>query len=417
MINEFSIRFSGIQPTDTPSSSRRPSSAAQSGVMSCALFPHLLLRAAAISIIAGAIGACATPRTQFTAMQALNAQLPGFSHIRAFADAAGSKLEMDSAKVDSKEDFVFLALSGGGADGAFGAGVLNGWTASHERPQFTIVSGASTGALMAPFAFLGPEYDGVIKAMYTEGHAEQFAKAAHVTNVIFSGALITENTAYRIISHYITPQLLADVAREHRKGRRLYVITTNLDAQRPVLWDMGAIAASGRPDAEALFAEVITASTSFPGVFSPVLINVEADGHRFAEMHVDGEASDPIFMGPEKILRSLAITRSTSAHKSMYVLINTKLEPSFEVTENSPVQVPGRAVFTLTKTERRNSVLAAYEFARRNSFKFNLAYLPKDIPDKGSVEFDTGYMRSLFAYGYELGRSGAAWQSTPPQLH
>ena len=382
-----------------------------------ALPAHLLLRTAAISIIAGAIAACATPRAPFTATQAFNAQLPGFPQIREFADAARAKLQMDPAKINSKQDFAFLALSGGGADGAFGAGVLNGWTVSQERPQFTIVSGASTGALMAPFAFLGPEYDDDIKAMYTAGHAEQFAKAATVTNVLFGAGLISENSAYRIISQYITPRLLANVAREHRKGRRLYVITTNLDAQRPVLWDMGAIAASERPDANALFTEVITASASFPGVFSPVLIDVQADGHRFSEMHVDGELTDPIFVGPEKILKSLGISRTASVHKSMYVLINTKLEPSFELTENSPVQVPGRAIFTLTKTERRNSVVAAYEFARRNGFKFNLTYLPRDIPDKGSVEFDTGYMRSLFAYGYELGRSGAAWHPSPPQLH
>jgi predicted patatin/cPLA2 family phospholipase len=367
--------------------------------------------------MAGAIGACATPRAPFTAAQAFNAQLPGFPQIREFADAAGAKLQMDPAKIYSKQDFAFLALSGGGADGAFGAGVLNGWTVTQERPQFTIVSGASTGALMAPFAFLGPEYDDDIKAMYTAGHAEQFAKAATVTNVLFGAGLISENSAYRIISQYITPRLLADVAREHRKGRRLYVITTNLDAQRPVLWDMGAIAASERPDAIAVFTEVITASASFPGVFSPVLIDVHADGHRFSEMHVDGELTDPIFVGPEKILKSLGISRAASVHKSMYVLINTKLEPSFELTENSPVQVPGRAIFTLTKTERRNSVAAAYEFARHNGFKFNLTYLPRDIPDKGSVEFDTGYMRSLFAYGYELGRSGAAWHPSPPQLH
>jgi predicted patatin/cPLA2 family phospholipase len=390
---------------------------AYGAAMSSALAPHLLLKVAAFFIVSAAVTACATPRTQFSATQAVNAQLPGFSYIREFADAAGTKLAMDPAKVNSKEDFVFLALSGGGADGAFGAGVLNGWSTTHERPQFTIVSGASTGALMAPFAFLGPDYDDTIKEIYTGGHAEQFVKAAHVTNVIFNAGLITENSAYRIISQYITPRLLADVAREHRKGRRLYVITTNLDAQRPVLWDMGAIAASERPDALALFTEIITASASFPGVFSPVLINVEADGQRFAEMHVDGETTDPIFVAPEKILRSLAITRSAPAHKSIYVLINTKLEPNLEVTENTPVQVPGRAIFTLTKTERRNSVLAAYDFARRNGFKFGLTYLPKDIPDKGSVEFETGYMRSLFAYGYELARSGAAWQSSPPELH
>ncbi len=383
--------------------------------MSSAVSAHILLKTAVVFIVCGAIAACATPRAQFTAAQAENAQLPGFSHIRAFADSTGRKLETDPAKFDPQKDFVFLALSGGGADGAFGAGILNGWTATHQRPQFTVVSGASTGALMAPLAFLGPEYDDVIKEIYTGGHAEQFVKAVNVTNVIFGAGLISPDSARSIVSRFITPRVLADIAREHRKGRRLYVITTNLDAQRPVLWDMGAIAASDRPDAASVFSEVLTASASYPGVFSPVLIDVEADGHRFTEMHIDGEATDPMFVGPEKILKGLGVTRSASAHKSMYMLINTKLEPSFEVMENNLLQVPSRAVFTLTKTERRNSVLAAYEFARRNGFKFNLTYLPKDIPDKGSTEFDTGYMQSLFAYGYELGRSGQAWQSSLPE--
>lgn len=385
--------------------------------MSLALPRQLLGKALVIFIAGFTMSACATSRDQFTATQAMNAQLPGFSHIREFADTTVTKFEMDPAKVNPQQDFAVLSLSGGGADGAFGAGVINGWTTTHHRPQFTVVTGSSTGALMAPFAFLGPDYDDVIKSIYTGGSAEQFIKAVNVANVVFDAGLISHDSAHDIISRYITPRLLSDIAREHRKGRRLYVITTNLDAQRPVLWDMGAIAASDRPGAAKLFSEVITASASFPGVFSPVLIEVEADGHRFSEMHVDGDATDPIFAGPKRVLSSLAVTRSASAHKSIYVLINTKLEPSFEVTENNPLKVPGRAIFTLTKTERRNSVAAAYEFARRNRFKFNLTYLPKEIPEKGSAGFETGYMQSLFTYGYDLGRSGQAWQSSPPQVH
>jgi predicted acylesterase/phospholipase RssA len=378
---------------------------------------HILQKAVSIFILCGAIAACATPRAQFTAAQAEKAQPLGFPHVRAFADSAPASVTTVPGKLETRKDFVFLALSGGGADGAFGAGILNGWTTTGRRPEFTVVSGASTGALMAPFAFLGPAYDDVIKEIYTGGHAEQLVKAAHVTNVIFGAGLISAASANSIFSQFITRRLLDDIAREHRKGRRLYVVTTNLDMQRPVLWDMGAIAASDRPDALSVFGEVLTASASFPGVFSPVLIDVEADGHRFSEMHVDGETTDPIFVAPEKILKTLGATPLGAAHRSIYVLINTKLEPSFEVTKNTPLQVPSRAMFTMTKTERRNSVLAAHEFARRNGFKFNLSYLPEDIPDKGSVEFDTGYMRSLFEYGYELGRSGQAWRSSPPQLH
>jgi predicted acylesterase/phospholipase RssA len=276
------------------------------------------------------------------------------------------------------------------------------------------VSGVSTGALIAPFAFLGSAYDGVIEEMYTAGYAEQFVKAANVTNVIFGAGLISESSANGIISRFVTPELLDAVAREHRRGRRLYVVTTNLDAQRPVLWDLGAIAASGRPDASAMFSTVITASAAVPGVFSPVFIDVEADGHRFSEMHVDGSATEPVYLAPASVLRNLAAS-PVSARKSIYMLINTKLEPSFEVTENTPLQVPSRAVFTMSKAERRSSVQAAYDFARRNGFKFNISYVPRDISDQGSIEFNTAYMRSLFELGHELGRSGRAWQPAPPR--
>jgi len=365
-------------------------------------------------VLCGAIAACALPRAEFTAAQQEEAQVPGFPHVRAFADSPAKPLGTEPAKFAAQKEFSLLALSGGGADGAFGAGVLNGWTVSRQRPEFTVVTGASTGALMAPFAFLGPDYDDAMKEMYTGGYAQQLVSATNFTNVLFGAGLISADNAHSIVSRFVNPRLLAAIAREHRRGRRLYVVTTNLDAQRPVLWDMGAIAASDKPNAAAVFSEVLTASASYPGVFSPVLIDVEAAGHRFTEMHVDAETTDPIFVAPEKILKSLVFARSASTRKSLYVLINTKLEPSFEVTQNTSLQVPSRAVFTLAKTERRNSVLKAHEFANRNGFKFNLAYLPNDIPDKGSIEFDTGYMRSLFDYGYELGRSGQAWRASPP---
>jgi predicted patatin/cPLA2 family phospholipase len=356
------------------------------------------------------------PRVQFDERQQARAQLPGFPHVRMFADSPVDEFAAASAqKLEQRKELVLLALSGGGADGAFGAGILNGWTETKQRPEFTIVSGVSTGALIAPFAFLGPEYDAVAKEIYTGGHAEQFVRAAHFTNVILDTGLISASSAKNIISQFVNARLLDDIAREHRKGRRLFVVTTNLDAQRPVLWDMGAIAASGRPDAPSVFSEVLAASASFPGVFSPVLIDVEADGLQFSEMHVDGGTTDPIFVAPEKLLKSFAGGSSGSARKSIYMLINTKLEPGFEVTENTSLQIPGRALTTMVKTERRNNVLVAYDFARRNGFKFNLAYLPKDIPDTGSAEFDTGYMRSLFKYGYELGRSGEAWHPSPPR--
>ena len=359
--------------------------------------------------------ACTLPRAQFDEHQQAKAQLPGYPAVRTFADAATDRSAVGSIrKVEYQGDVALLALSGGGADGAFGAGILNGWSQTKQRPEFTIVSGVSTGALIAPFAFLGPAYDAVLREMYTSGYAEEFVRAAHYGNALFGTGLISADNAKTIISRFIDQRLIDEIAREHRKGRRLLVVTTNLDAQRPVVWDLGAIAASGRADARSVFSDVLTASASFPVAFSPVLINVEADGHSFAEMHADGAMTVPIFVGTERTLKSLAAT-SASGRKSIYVLINTKLEPSFEVTANTSLQISGRALWTLVKAERLNSVQSIYDFARRNGFGFNLAYIPKDISDKGSTEFDTGYMRSLFDYGYKLGLSGQAWRSSLPR--
>jgi len=359
--------------------------------------------------------ACTLPRAQFDEHQQAKAQLPGYPAVRTFADAATDRSAVGSIrKVEYQGGVALLALSGGGADGAFGAGILNGWSETKQRPEFTIVSGVSTGALIAPFAFLGPAYDAVLREMYTSGYAEEFVRAAHYGNALFGTGLISADNAKTIISRFIDQRLIDEIAREHRKGRRLLVVTTNLDAQRPVVWDLGAIAASGRADARSVFSDVLTASASFPGAFSPVLINVEADGHRFAEMHADGAMTAPIFVGTERALKSLAAT-SASGRKSIYVLINTKLEPGFEVTASTSWQVSGRALWTLVKAERVAGVQSIYEFARRNGFAFNLTYIPNYISDKGSTEFDTGYMRSLFDYGYKLGRSGRAWRSSLPR--
>ena len=160
------------------------------------------------------------PRAQFTAAQEEKAELPGFPIVRGFADSQVGRIATEPAKIVPQKELVFLALSGGGADGAFGAGILNGWTETKQWPEFTIVSGVSTGALMAPFAFLGPAYDSVIKEIYTGGYAEQFVKAAHVTNVVFGAGLISAGSANSIASRFIDAHLLDEVARQHRKGRR-----------------------------------------------------------------------------------------------------------------------------------------------------------------------------------------------------
>ena len=194
-----------------------------------------------------------------------------------------------------------LALSGGGAEGAFGAGLLTGWTARGTRPQFTFVTGASAGALIAPFAFLGPTYDETLSSVFASGEMSNLLQFEGLSGLL--GTSLFKTAPLRdLIARHVGPEMLVAIAREHRAGRRLYVVTTNLDAQRSAIWDMGKIADSGDPSALELFRNVLTASASIPGVFSPVLIEVEGEGKQFAEMHVDGGVTTNVLIVPDAVL-------------------------------------------------------------------------------------------------------------------
>lgn len=248
-------------------------------------------------LVTGQLGACgSTPRISYTASEAAAATVPGMDvSVRAYADAAETTFtEMAARPENKKVPFAYLALSGGGGDGAYGAGILNGWTESGKRPEFSLVSGVSTGALIAPFAFVGPEYDAVLKDIYTSGVASTLVQSPSVANVLFGSGLFGDERLRDLVGRYVTPDLLAAIATEHRRGRRLLIVTTNLDAKRAMIWNMGVIAASGAPNAAALFRDVLTASTSVPAVFPPQRLDVEAGGRRFQELHVDGAVVTPV---------------------------------------------------------------------------------------------------------------------------
>ncbi|HUS97414.1 MAG TPA: patatin-like phospholipase family protein, partial [Hyphomicrobiaceae bacterium] len=181
-----------------------------------------------------------------------------------------------------------LALSGGADNGAFGAGLLNAWTEMGTRPEFTIVTGVSTGALSAPFAFLGPDYDDELKQMYGGFPRERIFKLRSWVNILPNASVADTAPLAEVIERFVDEKLMAAVAREHRRGRRLLVQTSHLDAQRPVVWDLGAIAASGAPNAKDIFRKALIASASVPVAFPPVLFQIEVDGQIYDEMHVDG---------------------------------------------------------------------------------------------------------------------------------
>jgi len=276
------------------------------------------------------------------------------------------------------------------------------------------VSGVSTGSLIAPFAFLGSSYDSYLTDIYTSGIASTLVQSPSVVNVLFGSGLFGDGRLRDLIARYVTPDLLRAVAEEHAKGRRLLVVTTNLDSQRAVIWNMGAIAASGAPNAVALFTDVLTASASIPAVFPPQLLDVQAEGRAFQEMHVDGSVVTPVFTLPQSFL--VRDGRIKSAGKAdIFVVINGRLEPEFDVTKNNTLSIVEKSFTTASRARSRATLVATDAFASRNGIGFNLTYIDERAPQTTTARgFDTGYMRNLYQFGYETGRTGQFWHRNVP---
>lgn len=311
----------------------------------------------------------------------------------------------------------YLAISGGGENGAFGAGLLAGWTEAGDRPEFSLVTGISTGALIAPFAFLGPEYDGILRKFYTTTSTEDIAKKRRLLNGLTSDAMASTEPLQKLLASLIDEDIMKAIATEHRKGRRLFIGTTNLDAARPVTWNIGTIAASGRPDALSLILDVLMASASLPGVFPPVLVEVEADGARYDELHVDGGATAQVFLYPagvdwHDVLDKLEVPGRPRA----YVIRNSKLEAPWESVENKMLEITGRTISSLIRTQGLGDLYRIYLTTQRDGLDYNLACIPDDFEAEKNEVFDPVYMSALFDRGYAMARSGYPWKKKPPEL-
>jgi predicted acylesterase/phospholipase RssA len=273
--------------------------------------------------------------------------------------------------------------------------------------------GVSTGALIAPFAFLGPAYDATLRDIYTSGIAESLLNTPNIVHAVFGSGLFGNARLRELVARYIGQDMLVAIAAEHAKGRDLLIVTTNLDTQRTAIWDMGRIAAIGSPQALILFRDVVGASASIPVVFPPMLIDAEVNGRRFQEMHVDGGVTAPVLTLPEAfLLRNEGF--ATGLRMNIYVLINDKVERDFQLVRNSTIDIAARASASVTKTQIRSVLYETYEFARRNSLGFNVTYIDRDVPSPGSSGFETSYMRSLYQYGYDKAKTGDFWAKAPP---
>ncbi len=321
--------------------------------------------------------------------------IPGVPDARIWADS-----EKDFLRLLPTTPGPWLALSTGGGDGAFGAGVLNGWSESGKRPEFSVVTGVSTGALMAPYAFVGTSQDPGLKRAYTEYNAGDIFE-----DVKTPESLVDTWPLRRLIAKEVTPELLVQVAAAYKSGRRLFIATTNLDAQRGMLWNMGAIATKGDEAALKLFRDILAASTAIPGLFPPVLIDVEANGKKAQEMHADGGLAAQIFVAPESMLNTSSSTKIPATE--LYLIANNRLTPEFQMTERSLIFVIGHSIAVGVQSMLRLNIDRAYAAAQRSGVPFYLSYPALSTEQQGKGAFDTEFMKGLFENGVARGKTGA----------
>src|SRR5262245_12254598 len=364
-----------------------------------------------IWIVFSLVDCSSLPRASFTREQQDVASIPGIPDARIWADdptgLARTAPFSDGLRRSTSIDV--LALSGGGAEGAFGAGLLVGWTEAGNRPEFSVVSGTSSGALIAPFAFLGVSHDAILKD--TSGISASLLRLDGLNAIFGSGVFKTEPLKL-LIAHYVDDDLLQLVAAQHRRSRRLFIVTTNIDAQRTAAWNMGAIAASDFSGRLQLFRDILVASASAPGLFAPAYIQVQAGNAMFQEMHVDGAVTSNVLAVPEAVLlQKVALTNNTKP--KLYIIVNGKITPDFAVIGDGTVSIVARSFYSTVKANTRNTLIATYDFARRNGWQFRLAAIqPNYTMTSTTFNFDTAYMRALFDLGLSMGRTGQQWQTS-----
>ena len=385
---------------------------------------------AAFLFLAGGLTACASALIHLAPPADVyeDATPAGYGRIRGWADETPDNIETlieqraallkrrfaDTIAAGQPIRLSYLALSGGGQEGAFGAGLLNGWTQSGTRPEFEVVTGISTGALIAPFAFLGPDWDDALKEAYTTMTTDSILIPSILKGLAGGLALADAAPFRRTIENFATEEMFRLIAAEHRKGRRLYVGTSALDAARPVVWDIGAIANSGVPGALKLFHDILQASASIPGAFPPVLIEVEVEGKQYSELHVDGGVTAQVFAYPAQIeVRDIDKLMPTGFERTVYVIRNTTVRPPYENIRPRLLPLVRRSISVLISYQGIGDLYRIATKAERDGIDFKLVSIPDSWDMEPEEAFDQKYMTALFALGEQMGREGIPWRRRP----
>jgi predicted acylesterase/phospholipase RssA len=396
-------------------------------------------RSAALLALAGLfaslVGCAAMLRNPVPPELTAEARIPDMPEVRAWAGQVSPAMEHDFAQSFEQESpadfppgadgvvrYATLALSGGGANGAFGAGFLNGWSTTGSRPVFKIVTGVSTGAVMAPFALLGPQYDAALHEFYTTTTTRDLFDIGSILSILISllrgDSLADAGPLAALIARHVDAEFLRKIADAHNRGRRLYIGTVDLDSQQFVVWNMGLIAASGRPGALNLFRKVMFASASVPIAFPPVFFDVEAGGRLYDEMHVDGAVAATVFLHGGVFRPSLIRERAGlgAGREDIFVIHNGQLISDPSPTPRSLRGITARVIEASGRAGVVGALFTIYAFAQREQARFHWITIPQGVEIPGTEVFDPQKMSDLYEVGYRTAVAGPVWSVNPPGL-
>ncbi len=394
---------------------------------------RLSLLVASLLMMMAAVSGCAPTRNPVPEGLADEAQVIGFPDVRTWGGYHSELFQDDLAEsirqslranpdrhIDSDDSAALLSISGGGANGAFGTGVLCGWSERGDRPEFKLVTGISTGALIAPGAFLGSEYDQQITDIYTTVSTKDiYTRRGTLGALLGSDAMLDTTPLARLIEKHLTDEVVNAVAVEHERGRRLYIGTADIDTLRLVVWNMGAIAVHRTPEARDLFRTVMLASASIPVAFPPQRIPVEAGGEVYDEMHVDGGVETQAFLFGMMFRLDDVIAEFPDVEVPtirLYVIRNSRFRSTHKSTEPRVLSIAGRAVGGMISSIGIGDMYRMYVLAKADGLDFNMVSIPEDYESQAKEAFDPEEMKRLFEIGRQLVLDGDPWQKIPPGM-
>lgn len=353
------------------------------------------------------------------------AVIVGMPDIRYYTDKPDSFAMMRQSLVNSFKDegkteylidgiktYPVLIIGGGVSNSAYGIGLLHGWLKEGLRPVFKIITGYSSGSLIALATFAGKDYEDRLAELFTSISTKDVVKQNGVFGILFGNAVNSSALFAKKIDNIVDEGLMAKVAQEHAKGRRLYVGTSDLDAQGFVIWDMGALASKGGIDSVKMFRKIILASCSFSSMLPPVFFQVEAGGKRYDEMHADGGVIGGIFY----VYQLMEGVKFREFRTRLYILNCCYMSPHSKQIEDNLTAIISRTIETNGSSKMSGDTYRIYAFAKERGWDYNLAYIPEDFMPEQKEMFDKQEMRRLFKRGYDDAIVGYKWHKAPPGL-